>query len=98
MVNISVENILCHKPEKGREKYLIYYGVRVFLAYKNPVTGKYNLSLKSQSFLQTYDLVKDNLNSLEDVLKSVEREFNNGITSGVRDCRRNNDVRGAKKT
>ena len=97
-VNVGMDNILCHKPEKGRDKYIIYYGVRIFLSYKNPITGKWNLSLRAPTFLLTYDLVKEGVDSLEEIFEAIEKEFNNGLTTGVWDCRRNSNTGNAKKT
>ena len=95
---VSVGNIVAHKPEKGRDKYIIYFGIRMFLAFKNPTTGKWNLSLKASNFMQTYDQVSEGVSSLDKIFDIIEKEFNNGITSGVRDCRRNNDTGRSKTT
>ena len=62
--------------------------LNIHMHHKNPITGKWNLSLKALTFMQTYDLIKDNIQSLDEAIDYIEKEWTDGITSGVRDNRR----------
>jgi hypothetical protein len=91
-VQVNINHILVHKPIKGEDVYYVYYGVRIFRVLR---TQEKDWFLSIKTIHGDYAaFTPKRFENLQDTLEHIEKASNNGITTGVRDCRRKSDNSG----
>lgn len=90
-VEVSLDNILIHKPEVGVLLFYLFYGIRKFkIELNSSLTGDVSNPWLVEEIHSNGAIVfvhKDA--SFSEAVRWLERNYNDGITRGVSDDRRN---------
>ena len=92
-VEVSLENLLIHKPDKGENVFHVFYGMYTFKVHFNEDgllqwEGPWHVQKKMPD--GTFEPIHNAL-TLSSALNWIEGCQHDGITAGVRDDRRNSE-------